>query len=426
MSLFRKLLFWSHLVVGCLAGIVILVMSVTGVLLTYERQMIAWSDRGYRLPPPSPDARPLSAGVMLGKVVQQENRQPEAFTWESDPAAPVAASFGRETIYFNPYTGEKLGAPSTEMRRLMSSLRSWHRWLAAEGENRAVGKAITGASNVLFLFLVVSGIYLWMPRRWGWQQVKAVTLFRGGLQGKARDFNWHNVAGFWTAIPLFLVVLSAMVISYPWFSQFVIELADGKQAAGAPQSGPGPRAEGIRPRTEGPQGERPGGRPESGGTRPNGAGQSPVQPAHADAAFHAAFAETGWKTLALRFPAKPGAPFSAVISRGEGGQPQHRETLSIQVSNAAEGAGATPSAIRAEVVNRESFESQSLGRRIRMWMRFVHTGEYYGIVGQTIAGIASAAGVLLVYTGFALAVRRFLAWRRRQASTRASNLARAA
>ena len=40
----RPLIFWPHLVAGVLAGAVILIMSVTGVLLTYEKQMIAWAD----------------------------------------------------------------------------------------------------------------------------------------------------------------------------------------------------------------------------------------------------------------------------------------------------------------------------------------------------------------------------------------------
>jgi hypothetical protein len=39
----RTIVFWSYLTAGVIAGVVILVMSVTGVLLTYERQLIAWS-----------------------------------------------------------------------------------------------------------------------------------------------------------------------------------------------------------------------------------------------------------------------------------------------------------------------------------------------------------------------------------------------
>jgi uncharacterized iron-regulated membrane protein len=52
------------------------------------------------------------------------------------------------------------------------------------------------------------------------------------------------------------------------------------------------------------------------------------------------------------------------------------------------------------------FQDQSKGARLRSYLRFAHTGEYHGVLGQTIAGIASLAGVFLVWTGFALAWRR--------------------
>ena len=39
-SLFRRILFWAHLSCGVLAGLFILSMSFTGVLLTYEHQMV--------------------------------------------------------------------------------------------------------------------------------------------------------------------------------------------------------------------------------------------------------------------------------------------------------------------------------------------------------------------------------------------------
>lgn len=96
------------------------------------------------------------------------------------------------------------------MRRFMSATRAWHRWIAVEGEGRPIARAITGWSNAIFLFIVASGFYLWFPRKWTWQHVRTVTLFGGKVRGKARDFNWHNVIGFWSAVPLFIVVLTAV------------------------------------------------------------------------------------------------------------------------------------------------------------------------------------------------------------------------
>jgi len=66
------------------------------------------------------------------------------------------------------------------------------------------------------------------------------------------------------------------------------------------------------------------------------------------------------------------------------------------------------------VVAWEPFESLSPGRRLRSIVRFAHTGEALGLTGQTIAGVASFGAVMLVYTGVALSLRRFAAWRRRR------------
>ena len=75
-----------------------------------------------------------------------------------------------------------------------------------------IGKAITGACNLAFLFIVASGIYLWWPRNWTRRQLRSVDAVQAEVcGGKARDFNWHNVIGFWSAIPLFAVVLGATV-----------------------------------------------------------------------------------------------------------------------------------------------------------------------------------------------------------------------
>ena len=221
----RKTLFWFHLFSGVVAGTVVLIMSVTGALLTYEKQMNAWADRGYRVVPPASGLARLPVETMLGRVREQRSALPSTLTLSSDPSAPAMLSSGREsTLYINPYTGEMLGEGAKGIRTFFRVVTDWHRWLGAQAENRSIGRAVTGACNLGFLFLVVSGFYIWWPKQWTRPQLRNVTWFRRGLPGKARDFNWHNVIGFWSALPLFIVVLSATVISYPWASNLVYRL----------------------------------------------------------------------------------------------------------------------------------------------------------------------------------------------------------
>src|SRR5690606_19086031 len=94
-----------------------------------------------------------------------------------------------------------------------------------QGEARDGGRAITGAANLAFLFIVASGFWLWWPRNWTAAAFRNVLGFRRGLRAKARDFNWHHVIGFWSLVPLFLVVASGVMISYPWATDLVYRLA---------------------------------------------------------------------------------------------------------------------------------------------------------------------------------------------------------
>lgn len=409
----RTAFFWLHLAAGVVAGAIILVMSFTGVLLAFERQILEWADRSALEHPvtPSPGAARLPVETLMAKAAGK----PSSITVPSDPAAPVAVSLGREkTVYVDPYTGRVLGEGAPKARAFFHAVTDWHRWLGMEDEKRNVGKAITGACNLAFLVLVVSGIYLWLPRRWGWTQVRNILWFRRGLPGKARDFNWHNVIGFWSWAPLVLIVATGVVMSYPWASGLLYR-AVGEEPPPARQGGPGggpgsPGAEGRRGREGAPGREerqdrqegragREGraereGRPEgrAGGEKRD---EAPVVLDGLNALWAVAEQRVpGWQTITLRLPGSPEDPVTFSIARGQRGRPDLRDQLSLDRAT-------------GEVVKWEPYASQSPGRRLRTWSRWVHTGEAAGVLGQIVAGLVSAGAVVLVWTGIALSWRRF-------------------
>jgi uncharacterized iron-regulated membrane protein len=418
----RTLIFWPHLVAGILAAAVILVMSVTGVLLTYERQLIAWSDSHFRSAVPAAGAArlPLEQLIEIGRQASP-GASPSGITISSEPDAPVGIAVPQRTIYVDAYSGVVLGEGSQAVRRVMSELRAWHRWLAATDDSRPAARAITGWSNLVFLLLILSGMYLWLPKVWSWAQVRAIAIFKAGATGKARDFNWHNVIGIWSAIPLAIVVASAVPISFPWANAAIY------QAVGEPV--PAGRGGGGRPAEQAAPGRRGGAagsavdrrgagrdageampRATAGGARTaNRVGDSrEAGDSDADAStrgLDALFARAarrvpGWRTINVRMPPSAADPVTFAIDRGDGGQPQLRSTLTLTRGG--------------EVASFEDFSSLTLGRRIRNVMRFAHTGEVLGIPGQTVAGLVSLGGVVLVWTGVALALRRFSAWLRRK------------
>ena len=351
----RRAFFWVHLFVGVVAGLVILIMSVTGVLLAFQKQIVGFAERDIRATQTKGEIVP-SRIVAAAKAARPDGK-PSALTLRADPGAPASVAFGREgSLYVDPYHAVVLGEGAKTTRAVFRKIEDWHRWLALEGPLRERGKAVTGACNVGFFFLVLSGLYLWWPN--------TMFRFRRGARGRARDFNWHNVFGFWSFVPLVAIVFSGIVISYP---------------PARPQQ---PRREATTERGR--------------------AAKPDLDRLWVTARAEADRVAPDWKTINVRFPIEERATFS--VDRGRGTRPDLRSQLIFDAQS-------------GRLIEHETYTSQEASRKARSWLRWIHTGEAGGIPGQLVAAIASAGAVMLVWTGIALSLRRLRAWLKRSAAT---------
>ncbi len=384
----RSLVFWLHVATGLAAGTVVFVMAATGALLTYERQIVDRADASVRRVEAPAGTRILPLEALVARVrAARPDVVPTGLTITADPRTAVALTLGREgVLYANPFTGAPTGEGSRSARKFFRAVTEFHRFLGADGDSRRIGRAVTGSANLAFFVLVVSGLYLWVPRTFTAKRLRAVSWFRRGLSGKARDFNWHHTIGLWIALPLLVIVGSGAVMSFDWANDLVYFLA-GDAAPGDPP----------RP---GPPGGSAAGR---GGTQP-----APAFDASSVAGLDPLLASarervTGWRTITIRLPKPEDESISFSIARSHRGRPDLRDTLELDRATGA-------------VARWQPFAAQGAGRRARSWLRFLHTGEAGGVFGQSLAGLASAGTLVMVWTGIALAWRRFLSWRRSPSS----------
>lgn len=379
MRVFRKVLFWLHLIAGLIGGIVILIMCVTGAVLSFEKNITEWAEGGQRVVSPVGERLPIS--TIFAKVIEAKpDAKPSGVTVTNDPASAVTVSLGREgQLFVDPYSGAIKGQGSPGLRSFFRFNTDLHRYIAFPGEARNAGKALTGVSNLLFLFLAVSGLYIWLPRIWSWKHFRPVFWFRRTRSGKARDFNWHNVIGFWCSLALIVFTLTATVMSYQWANNLLYTLSGS----------PAPQQQGGGPQGGGPQG----GRPDD---------QAFQLPANIDAIWAAGNAfYPNAKSVSLRLPINKDAVFT--IDEGIYWNIFGRSTLTL---NAAD----------ATTAKWEPYGERNTGQQLRTWFRFLHTGESLGFTGQLIGFIACIGGAFLVYTGISLALRRFSGWLKRRRS----------
>ena len=236
---FRQLVFWLHLIAGTVAGVVILIMSATGVVLAFEKELIAWAERDVRRVTVPAGTPRLDLDELLKRLREERpGGRPTTITLEADANTAVLVGYGRtNTFYLDPYSGAVRDQGASGVRAFMQTMIEWHRFLGGNTERRALGKAVTGAGNAAFLFLAASGLYLWWPRQWTQAALRAVGVMNFKLSGRARDWNWHNAVGLWCAPVLLVLTATALPISYRWAGDLIYQLTGSPPPA--PGGGPG-------------------------------------------------------------------------------------------------------------------------------------------------------------------------------------------
>ncbi|MBN4075480.1 MAG: hypothetical protein COA71_08655 [SAR86 cluster bacterium] len=375
--MFRKTVFWAHLISGICVGLVVFMMSFTGVLITYERQIESLFAHADYLSTEQQGPSSKSINELI-EISQYRNPDflPNTVVFTNHSGAPVTLRQGRAgRMQLNPYSGDEMLIGSAGLENFFRAVTGWHRWFNVTGESRATARAITGASNLVFLFLIFSGIYLWLPSTWRWVMFKVrLTLDTNPPNSQARDFNWHHVFGIWCAIPLIFIVATAAVFNYSWANNLVYQIY-GEEA---PQRG--------RTSTNQP-------------TRENSA-LARQNYLSLDELFQSAQQLTEqtlghWQTISITLPSMNADQVEFEINQSLGGQPQKQFTLALNRTS-------------GEQLNLTGLSDASPGQQTRRIIRFLHTGEVLGFWGQTIAGLVSFATLLMIWSGFALAYRRLI------------------
>lgn len=369
---FRIVLFWAHLVAGVTGAVVIFIMCVTGAILSFEKNIIEFAERDQqRVAAVAGERLPVSR-ILASAQQARPNAKSSSITISSDPASSATVSLGRDgRLFIDPYTGAVLGEGNAALRGFFSTTTALHRWLALEGDGRAWGKAVTGFFNAMFLVLALTGLYIWMPRRLSLRNLRPVLWFRKTQTGRARDFNWHNVTGFWCSLVLVVLTLTGMVISYRWASDLVYTITGNDPPVQQARKEPAAKT-----------------------------AAEPTAPADLDAIWSAAMERNdGWRSVSLRLPIAEEASFT--IDEGKYWNIFGRSNLTVTAATAV-------------AAKWEPYSERNAGQQLRTWMRFTHTGESFGLIGQFVGFVACLGGALLVYTGVALSLRRFVRWAKRR------------
>ncbi len=233
----RTLIAKLHLWLGLASGLVIFVVCLTGALyvfrapienaLNYSKQYIDAEETSPILD--SIQTQFATRGQKVNRIVVFPDKDRSLEVYCSSEKASSSGMF-----YVNPYSGKIVGERNSALSPLFEFVLSAHKSLLMSN----VGKQIVGASVLVFVFMLLSGFLLWLPRRLK-ELGRALWIKRS--EGKARFLlDLHYVPGFYSLFVLLVIALMGLYISYPWVkSAFIVSLggnpvitqASGQQGA---------------------------------------------------------------------------------------------------------------------------------------------------------------------------------------------------
>lgn len=298
----RKVFYFIHLWTGLLLGFWLVLMGLTGSLLSWRAEMTEWETR-QRVSAPVPDANAAKIPVSQAIAALKE------FNTELNPERGMNLPVSKTGYYLHNARGEVNGEHVTMVylvnpvtARVYPPVNRSTLWIDITERfhhNLLVGVKGTvtnGFFTFFTLFMLISGAWLWWPSNLA--QLRQRTLLKSGINLRRTLYDLHNMSGVYLFGVLFLITLTGVIIDYngqtdqsvtKWISRLGGVKEEPRRTRGEEGRGRGPeQGRGAPTRTDG------------------------RKPLPIDTMVEKARAALPNNTLvAIRAPRRPGQPFRA-------------------------------------------------------------------------------------------------------------------
>ena len=239
-KLFRKLHLWLSLPFG----LIIMTTCLTGALLVFEKEITELVRHdSYTIPVRKTQS--LSLQSLLERVAREtpDSVQITSVTIPSDfrRAYTVGLSKPRRAgVLVDPYTGKIVG--QSGRLPFFTTVRELHRWLLdsmkPDSEGIFWGRVIVGTSTLLFVFILLTGLFLWWPKKLKGVGKRLKISLRQGRQRLFTDL--HTVGGVYVFVLLLAMAMTGLTWSFEWYRTgfykvFGAEMAEGGKGDKGPK-----------------------------------------------------------------------------------------------------------------------------------------------------------------------------------------------
>ena len=220
----NKILFNVHLILSIVFSIPLLIIGVTGAILSYQHEFEALINAGSKKVEKTGEMQSVEK-ILQSFSEQTGAKQPVRLVVpKSDDEAFVIYANRNDAYLVDPYTAQIIG--KDRGTGFVLTVMALHRnlGLALSGNKTAaeIGKQIVGASVVAMILLVISGVWLHFPRL----RHKFIEAIKPNFKLKkyALFYNLHTSLGSLSAVIYLLICLTGLNWSYGWYNDAVMKL----------------------------------------------------------------------------------------------------------------------------------------------------------------------------------------------------------
>ncbi len=233
----RKFLNDIHLWLGIASGLILFVVCLTGTIYTFHSEIDEWlnSDK-YTV---EANSAPMAVEELSQKLEQQVEGHVvnvRIFPSEEKTYQFYVKKEGerRGTTYLvNQYTGDVIGDTKSGASEFFIVMFRLHRWLLLD---TSIGRPIVGWSTMIFVFIIVTGLVIWVPQKArSWRQGLKI---KWSGNWKRINHDLHNTLGLYTAVFLLIMALTGLQWSFPWYRTGLRSMLGVEQSSGRSQEEP--------------------------------------------------------------------------------------------------------------------------------------------------------------------------------------------
>lgn len=214
---FRKLLNDLHLWLGLGSGLILFLVCLSGTILTFEDEIKEFFAEEVVLDGNGTSKMSISQlrkqlekeGNVTNVTIPADENEPYHFSVKTDPEQRRGTRF-----LVNPYTGAYWQQPKSSLDGFFMTMFRMHRWLLLDSK---IGRPIVGVATLIFLFLALSGLYLWFPKKLKWKNIKSGFKIKYTANWKRINHDLHNTLGFYACIFLVIMTLTGLCWSFQWY-----------------------------------------------------------------------------------------------------------------------------------------------------------------------------------------------------------------